>query len=402
MPSDALSPSSGNVMNQMLLDQNANRPGSSGDYSGQGAGATSNGAGPYKSCVNQYEQAATNGCDLGGCGYCPWYASVTGLALARDDANRVWTTYETGNEPNQLMNTQDARTSWEWGGELKFGRRFGCNPCDPSAYWAIEADYWTTGVFTGYASMTNPSTVSTPFSVSYLNIIDQTSTPRDGRYWFDNAGEHRIWRHNEFQNVEISLVRGQWSVSCGSCWDFSWSAGPRFFRFDEDLVFGSTRDASDWSGWNAAYIDSQVTNELWGGQFGCDLGFNAGRSLRFFASPKFGVYNNHTTLDFSAYAGATSHPFTPVDGSGNPIGSYPVHSTSDTIAFMGQIDVGAEWFFAQRWSARVGYRVMAVTGMGLADNQIPMYINDVPEIGAIDHNGELVLHGAFASLTFNF
>jgi len=61
-----------------------------------------------------------------------------------------------------------------------------------------------------------------------------------------------------------------------------------------------------------------------------------------------------------------------------------------------------EWQFAENWSAQVGYRVVAITGVGLADNQIPQDIADIPEIGDIDSNGNLVLHGAFAGVRFNF
>ena len=54
------------------------------------------------------------------------------------------------------------------------------------------------------------------------------------------------------------------------------------------------------------------------------------------------------------------------------------------------------------WSARAGYRVVAITGMGLADDQFPQYINDIPEIENIQHSSSLVLHGAFLGVTYNF
>jgi hypothetical protein len=38
----------------------------------------------------------------------------------------------------------------------------------------------------------------------------------------------------------------------------------------------------------------------------------------------------------------------------------------------------------------------------LADNQIPPYINDVTAASVINTNGELFIHGGFATLTFNF
>ena len=64
--------------------------------------------------------------------------------------------------------------------------------------------------------------------------------------------------------------------------------------------------------------------------------------------------------------------------------------------------MGVEWFFAHRWSARFGYRVLAISGIGLADNQIPPYVVDIPAIADIDTNADLIVHGGFATLTFNF
>ena len=93
-----------------------------------------------------------------------WYGSLLALGLTRGDhANKVWTSYDGGtdtrqpNLANQIMNTQDVGTGWEWGGELTFGRTFCCNQ------WSLEATYWTTNEFTGSACATIPGGyVNTP------------------------------------------------------------------------------------------------------------------------------------------------------------------------------------------------------------------------------------------------
>ena len=46
--------------------------------------------------------------------------------------------------------------------------------------------------------------------------------------------------------------------------------------------------------------------------------------------------------------------------------------------------------------------MLAATGMGLADAQIPPYLNDIPAIQDIDRNGHLLLYGGFAGLTYCF
>ena len=82
--------------------------------------------------------------------------------------------------------------------------------------------------------------------------------------------------------------------------------------------------------------------------------------------------------------------------------TYPVHSTANLFSVLSQIDVGADWQITQHLSARVGYRLLAATGIGLSDAQIPQYLNDIPTIQDIDRNGHLILHGAFAGLTYCF
>ncbi len=87
-----------------------------------------------------------NGCGTGracgeSCGLpcqSQWYAWTAALFMTRGDkANGLWTTYQTNNNPNQLMQLSDASLDWATGYELRIGRRFGeCNQ------WALEADYW--------------------------------------------------------------------------------------------------------------------------------------------------------------------------------------------------------------------------------------------------------------------
>ncbi len=53
-------------------------------------------------------------------------------------------------------------------------------------------------------------------------------------------------------------------------------------------------------------------------------------------------------------------------------------------------------------SARIGYRVVSICGIAEADDQFPQYIVNVPEIAHIDGHANLILHGVFAGLTYNF
>jgi hypothetical protein len=370
---------------------------------GQGCGQPRGwfgGGGLFAGPCNQYQQAATactsgygDACVTNNCGApCnPWYAGVTALVVGRNCANRVWTTYETGNEPNQLMNTCDIGQKWRFGGEVRLGRRFCCDQ------WALEVSYWTADPFQGTHSMTNPAGVSTPLSTGFLAFAGDPV----GNY-FDGAAEHRLWRREEFHNVEVNLFRNQ--LWCDGYCPLSVDVlgGFRFFRFEESLTFATLQGGCVWGqngGRNQAYLNDVVENNLWGAQIGFNCQYRLAQCFTLNIMPKFGLYDNHITNNFRLYRGdgvsaVSTHPGVP--------GGYPVRDVTDQVSFLTQIDIGCEWYFAPRWSLTAGYRVVAITGMALADHQITHYLVDLPEVSHTKTNGDLILHGAYLGVTYSF
>ena len=338
------------------------------------------------SCLGGCNVGCEQGC--GGCCKSPWYASASALVLGRSDGRRVWTSFDSSDETVQLTNTQFGM-QWKWGGEVTVGRRFGCG-CSP---WALEATYWTTDPMTGYQSTTNPGGyVSTPLNLSFLTFNGGAAS-----LWFDGAQEHRLWRRDELHDVEINLVRQQVNCGCDSSWDLNWSLGVRYFRFQDYLGFGTlSHDATGWDDLLAtAYLNDTVNNNLVGPQIGFEAGYCVRDRLRLFIAPSFGIYDNFMDTNFVAQTGSG------IVGEG-PYGSFPVRSSRNGVSFLTQVDLGGEWQFSDNWSLRAGYRVLAATGMALADEQFPQYLCDTPEIANIQHSSSLVLHGAFFGVTYNY
>ena len=328
---------------------------------------------------------------------CPWYATVLVFMMGRDEPNRFWTSYETNNNPNQLMHTNDIGLAWRVGGEVRFGRRFGC-----CSSWAIEAAYWTLDPFDGRTAISHPNGVSTPINLEQVWFYRSAADWDMAADLFDNAIEHRLRRRNEFHNVEVNFLRLERLADSRFPLDIHWGLGVRWFRFEEELLFGSLRRGT-WGaagGVNEAYIDQEVKNDLIGAQLSVDMTYFVHRNWRIFLTPRVGLYNNHIQLDFQVYRGDGTAA-SPQPGSG-VTGTYPVRANTDTLSFLTQVDAGVEWRFAKNWTAAIGYRAIVATGIGLADNQFPAYLIDLPEVGHIDHNGHLILHGGFASLTVNF
>lgn len=344
---------------------------------------------------------------------CPWFASLSWITLGRDNANRVWTTYNSDDLSDQMTNTRDIDMEWGNGGEIRFGRRFcgwDCGGGCGCVSWGIEAVYWTMQPVEGYLSTINTTGsrhVSTPLDVAYTRFAnpDPLLDPISGVDYFDNAAEHRLWRRNEFHNVELNLVRGSFMPSCMPSWNVQWLVGVRYFRFDEDLRFGSLAGGYMWGedgGIHEAYLDDRIKNNLVGFQIGFDARSNCWCNVQLYLAPKIGIYNNYIENQYSLYRGDGENAFT-VDEDGTTVmGYYPRSATDNVFSVLTEIELGLYWHITQNWSAKIGYRLIAATNMGLADNQYIHYVNDLPEIDNIKTNGDLLLHGANVGITYNY
>jgi hypothetical protein len=350
------------------------------------------------------------GCAEGGCS--AWYATVLGLVMTRDQPNKLFTTAQTNALENQWT---DNHFDWVGGGEIRIGHRFCCDQ------WAIEASYWGLSDFNTSACPNIPGPYSTPFTMKWVDVLGthngdgavaNPSTTADE--WFDASTQNRIQRSGDVNNVEINLIR--YSLCGGRCGDCACApltidalAGFRFFRFSDQLIFSAQHGAYDSYGvadspyqgdW--IFLNDEIANNLWGFQIGFNAEYHFNRCVKFFVTPKVGLYDNHMTLNYNLYAQdqagnyyqGSSPTYKPLD--------YPIHACADGLSILTQVDVGLNWDISCHWEAMVGYRLVAVTGVGLADNQVPFYGNDTQAVACIDKNGSLLVHGAFAGLTFTY
>ena len=354
---------------------------------------------PQQNCGGCTSTPYSGGCDQ--CGSpmccqprncCRWYASAAGLILDRSEPSRVWTSYENGVNANQLMNTQDADTDWEGGAEFRLGRSFCCNR------WALELGYWTVGNFSGSSSITHASGVSSPLLFNDLEFAVGDPVAD----YFDDAAEHRLYRSNELHNVEVNLVQGGAPCNCGP-WSAQMLAGFRYFKFDEELIFDTLDSGGTWGGSGGideVRLSDSVSNDLVGAQVGCVLQRQIGCRARAVFTPKFGVYNNHIENRFDLRRGdgtaAMPSAFSGISG------GYPVQAEADEVAFLSELNAGLQYRATRRCTLVGGYRVVVLTNMGLANEQIPQYIVDIPELSDVVTTGSLVLHGGYFGATWCF
>ncbi len=323
-----------------------------------------------------------------------WYVEAAGLIMGRNDARRLWTTYRTDNEPLQLMNSDDVDMDWAGGAEIRFGRNICCG------IWSLEGTFW--GLFPeSGGALWDDGLVSTPLIVDDIEFDDGVNPAVNGMDLFDRADAHRLWRKEQIYNLELNLIRHQLET-CGPL-NCDWGLGVRWFHFDEEFEFASLDEGFTWGEdpTREAYLRDEVDNDLLGFQIGCNVSYQWNR-LKLFAAPTCGVFGNHMQHEFIIYRGDGVVATPTVDSGMQGIASYPVKSSETSVSFLSEIDIGLSYEFLPRWNAFGGYRVVYATGMALAENQIPSYVIDTPELAEIDNDGDFVLHGAFGGVSYSF
>jgi hypothetical protein len=330
------------------------------------------------------ECAGDCGCDSGcGChGF--WYGYAGGLMMTRNQPNKFWTTYNQANNNFQNLNTEEANVHWDGGPEFTVGYRCCCDG-------GIELTYWGIWDMNGSVSITDPNNnLGTPMDVTNgaAGLLLGGQTPDS---FFTNAHQMFIWRHDEVHNVEINLTYNPWGYdNCG--WNATWLAGVRLFKFDENLLWTSVAGGFDLGsngGANQANLNIHCENDMAGFQIGGVINYRFNNRLSIFGVPKIGIYGNAAETQSRYYRG---------DG----IVGFDITGHKDTVSFLGSFDLGLNYDVGCHWSLVGGYRVVVVSGVALADNQIPHFLAAADEFADVKTNGDLILHGAFFGASFHY
>jgi hypothetical protein len=328
-----------------------------------------------------------SGYGAGGCGAgggCGWQVYAGAIVMGRDSANKKYTTYETGNNPNQLMYYPDS----DWGGgvDVSVTKFFGCD-CSSGIQ----------GVYYGFGSNGNNSMapggtgLSTPIDVGNVSYGGVAAVN-----YFDNAARHSVCREDDFQNVEINYIKYLLGNPCtgGGCgcspYNFAVLTGFRYIRFEDNIGFSSFQQNG-----TCVSLDSGVTNQLFGWQVGALFTHNCTEKFSWFASPKVGIYGNDTSM----YARSYNHAgqVGTFDLSGR---AYDLSNDKCDVAMVGSLDLGVNYRIGCHWSLTAGYRMVGITGLALADDQVPAYLAAEGDWKDIKSSGGTIFHGAFFGATF--
>jgi hypothetical protein len=388
-------------------------------------------ANPDRSVLSDdYQKAATNSgwggndvvndnglCGTGGCAPCQnmWYGYAGALIMTRADGDHMLMT-ENVNTGDRILCSCQGDMGWVGGFETTIGRTFNCgNNGLEFTYWGL---YPSERAFEAF-SATNE--LGTPIDFSTIDYDDGT-TAGPASDWFNAANHHCIHIRENIYNLELNLLGqcfgngfigggpmagctgpGCCGDSCGHCgprWGCGWMMGVRYFQFDNSMHFDADNIDNVWDGsLNEMCYHVNMQNRLIGFQLGGGFNWNMTNCFQLYGLAKAGIYNNSIN-QLQEFRGENGYGvFNAGDWAGD---QFRISNSTNKLAMIGQIDLGARYQFNCHFSVKAGYRVLGVGGVALWEQQIPADFSDAFYLNRIESNGSMVMHGAYLGGEFRF
>ena len=377
---------------------------------------------PTQAPVSDYQQALNDGqCgdNYGACNFTPsgyWFGSAGGLIMQTTGRNVLNTSIDTGNY-NTVLSTNDTRMLQSGGFDGTIGRMF-CGGCAGVMvnYWGVFPQQQSASVdYTQVTGQLNSQIDFSPLSYNDTYVTNNLS------YWFNNARQHQLITSQSFNSVEINLIGNScngglwgcspWGCGTGACGvgcgggacaprlGYGWLGGIRYFNFNDNFLFRTDSFDKYWTGdpREVAY-HVKTTNNLIGFQLGGGLNYRVINCFSVYGIGRAGIYNNHSTQ--SQYFTGN---ITPYETGGFYAGqNFAGSGSANSLAFLGQIDLGGRYQFSKCLSVNAGYRLLGVSGVALTESQIPRNFANLGSAQSVNHSYGLLLHGVYVGGAFCF
>lgn len=349
-----------------------------GAYSGAGMYGGSVSAAPVTEGMN-YDEAMAS-CDPG-VAMPRWYTSLAGLYMQRDrPMNQIISIQSNGGGGfNTVITSQSADYDWRGGFEARIGRVL-------APTLALETSFAYLDPFEDDVSVR--SLANDLFTVS--GVFNTSANPPNMQTIVDNARVHQLARQMDYLDLEINLVQSGFATA--GPFGMSMLYGARWLRIDDGLTFRAAAAGTelyDNGGSTSCHYAINMVNHLVGFQVGSRAYWQPLSFLRFYASPKAGIYG--TMID-------ETHHLCRDDG----FHGFELQTSKDDVSFVGQLDFGATFDLGCGLSLFGGYRAIFISGIGLADHQIPGGFTNSENIAYVETNAELILHGAQMGVQWQF
>lgn len=228
-----------------------------------------------------------------------------------------------------------------------------------------------------------------------FNSVLFGGTPIDA--YFNAADSNYSYRTNEFHNLEINFLRNVGTYTNCRCKNVNYEllAGFRWFQFNEGFGYGAFTAAGTPT---AMEYDINTENTL--------LGFQIGGRSEVCLTDRLGA---NIGLKVGAFNNRINHRQQITDNFGNfayrtapGVDDYNFATSKDDLSMLGELDLGLSYRLSCCSRLSFGYRLMGISGIALAPNQIPRDFTLDNEINSINSNGNLILGGGYAGLEFCF
>lgn len=283
----------------------------------------------------------------------------------------------------QIARRRASGLGWE-------ARYFGLYPSDDSTQIGINANTLLPGLSQLGANISGSDPAATVVGPTTADV-------------FNAADTHVLTRQTELNNIEVNLLRNRGARFGATTSDILF--GFRYFQFGETLLYEAVNipEGGINNPTRAAYFSS-VENQLSGLQLGTRSGYRFGNRMMIHLGLKGGVYNNSVStrqrVEYTDRAtGNTSNPR--VAGGQLSGRNFDIGTGNDVKSLLGEADLGISYQISYRSRLRLGYRVIGVTDVAFASNQIQDDFTDNALLNPVT-DGDLVMQGGYFGLEWAF
>ena len=205
---------------------------------------------------------------------------------------------------------------------------------------------------------------------------------------FNDSTNLAVLRDTEINSFEANLLRngGAYRTRRGRSGNIEILGGFRLFQFDESLrILGS-----------GAAVEPQynlaANNFLVGAQLGARNEVCLSQKFRLTSGINVGLFNNRAETRQQVRDQDGNFAIATFNGATH---DFNFEDEQDDVAIMGEFKVGLIMQLSDRLRANVGYQALGVSGVALADDQIPLNATDEGLLLRGRTNGSLFLHGVY-------
>ena len=225
----------------------------------------------------------------------------------------------------------------------------------------------------------------------------QTSVGNGNDLFTDPTANQTLFRSSELHSAEVNFLnqRSQTFLGRNACMRED-LFGFRFLSFNESLQYIADISAAPVAGASFNAYDSDVENTLFGFQAGRRMELPMKGRLSLGLLGKLGLFNNRVRTEQRLTRQDANRIGIEVATINNEGGAdFDLYDTKDDLAFLGEADAGLIFRVSQNSRIKIGYRVVAATGIAIAEDQIPADFNDLTIARNANTDGDLILHGGY-------